>query len=128
MALKTLLVMLLLCAWHVPVGAELSLKHYPDLKGSEDFGLFLFGVGEGYSWTNALLRVQRHQEPFFCVPRELALNEKNYMAILDGYISKHDVKDELSEDAPLAFILLKALQEVFPCKEKKDDTRMPSTP
>ena len=69
------------------------------------FKTYIRGVGAGYAWANSFLVVIRKEDRMFCVPGKLALDKENYMAILDGHISRH----AYGEDDALEFILLRAL-------------------
>lgn len=118
---QTVLILGMLCVCTHSAYATVALKNYQEMKENALFQTYIEGVGVGYVIANSMLRVSRHQDPLFCTPRKLALTQKNYLTILDNYLSKHDVKAEHGEDRPLELLLLMALRDVFPCKKTNLD-------
>lgn len=118
---QTVLILGMLCMCTPSAYATVAFKNYQELKENTLFQTYIEGVGVGYVIANSVLRVSRHQDPLFCTPSKLALTQKNYLTILDNYISKHDVKGEHGEDRPVEVLLLIALRDVFPCKKTNLD-------
>lgn len=100
----------------VPVNAEFFLKDYHAIKEDDFFKIYIRGVAEGYGWANASLKISGNQDKLFCLPGKMRMTTENYTTILDDYISKHDPKAIYGENFPVEPILLRALQEVFPCQ------------
>lgn len=111
----SLLSTLLFTFWIVPIHAEVPLKLYETTKDVKEMQTYLTGVGKGYFWANVHLIV-RQLPPLYCPPEKLAVNARNYVEILDDYLSKPGMKSNLASDRNVEEILLYALQEVFPCK------------
>ena len=113
--MSTLLLMLLTCLCTSPAGAIVTVKTYQEAKKNNSFTTYLQGVGEGFSWANVSLKIDRNQDPLFCAPSKLAFTRENYLQILDRYISEN-YSGGASEDVPVELVLLQALREAFPCK------------
>ena len=102
--------------WIVPIYAEIPFEKYETVKKTEAFKVYLKGVRSGYVGANAYLASMRHLPPLYCQPNKMGLNAENYLRILDEYLSKPEVKNEMPPDTFVELLLLFALQEVFPCK------------
>ena len=92
------------------------LKAYKQTKarGGNDWTLlnaYFMGVGSGYGYANIELRA-KNESPFFCVPKNLALDAQNYIDILDAEIERGKFTDDITAD----YILLVGLRFTFPCK------------
>jgi hypothetical protein len=75
-----------------PADADVYLKAYKQTKarGGNDWTLlnaYFMGVGSGYGYANTELRA-KNESPFFCVPKNLALDAQNYIDILDAEIEE----------------------------------------
>ena len=100
----------------VPVYAEVTLETYEIVGKNDEFKVFVSGLGEGYSLANAELKVKRKLPPLYCEPDKVKLNTDNYLEILDNYLSQPVVKAQTHPTLPVGVMLLKALQDAFPCK------------
>jgi hypothetical protein len=65
---------ILISIWIVPVYADVPLEKYEAIKKSDEFRLYIGGVGEGYSWANADLVINRKLSPLYCQPGKVGLN------------------------------------------------------
>lgn len=92
--------------------AGMLVKNYEKMKNNDLVKLYIYGVGEGYSWSNASLS-NKNQAPLYCQPKKMILNNENYLTLLDTSIreSTQGNKDELIVEA----LLLTQLIKVFPC-------------
>jgi hypothetical protein len=74
------------------------------------------GVGNGYAWANGVL-LAKGQKLLFCPPPDLALNQDNFLALLDGEIKRQRAKGSpYGAETDVEKILGDALQHAFPCK------------
>jgi hypothetical protein len=93
----------------------LSLKGYRNQKTNQEAmqltELYLKGIGEGLQLANSELEAVRRQQPLFCPPPQLSLRSSNFVDILEQEIKRQAWRD----DTPLALILLRGLQNTFPC-------------
>lgn len=96
--------------------AGITLEKYHQVKATSDFNAYLTGVVVAYSTVNTYLRQIAERSPLYCTPNELSLNLQNYLQIIDDYVAKPDLKDINTPNAPFEFVLLLALQEMFPCE------------
>jgi hypothetical protein len=98
---------------------SLPLKAYKVARKAdsiESLQNYISGVGNGLLWANSALQVD-NKEPLFCNP-DLALNEDNYLALLDRQIKDGmPTKSGWRDDDPIEIILLRALQRTFPCRK-----------
>lgn len=80
------------------------------------FGKYIVGVGKGIFWANIVMKLQG-RKPLFCLPKELALNQDNYISLLDQELkSPTDPQRHYSSDTPIELVLVQALEHTFPCK------------
>ena len=107
---------ILINIWIVPGYAEVTLDTYKVVGQNDEIKLFISGVGEGYSLANAELKVNRKLSPLYCQADKVALNTDNYLQILDNYLSQPEVKAQARPTLSVGMMLLKALQDAFPCK------------
>jgi hypothetical protein len=94
--------------------ARVTVKQYlhPSKPEYEEiYKIFLDGAKEGMMVSNATLMVQKKQ-PLFCLPNDLALEMDQTHDILVHWIGKQSIK---IDDMSVSVVLLKALQETFPC-------------
>lgn len=75
--------------------------------------LYIHGVGEGYSWSNAFLAATNKKE-LFCPPEKLILNADNYYEMYIKEIKDHNLKSSTQVEA----IIGGALLRTFPCSKK----------
>lgn len=94
----------------------MGLDVYEDLKENSRgiLKVYINGVGEGYSWSNSLLK-DRGDEVFYCPPHKIALNADNYISIIDDKVASLGRSE--AEDLPIALILYFGLIETFPCSD-----------
>jgi hypothetical protein len=99
-----------------PADADITIKAYKLAKASggsnwNTVQIYLTGEGAGYGYANVELRAE-NKPPFFCVPKELALETANYITIIDAAIERGKFSDDVTAD----YILLLGLRFTFPCK------------
>jgi len=100
-------------AFSLPLKAYKVARKADSIESIENY---IDGVGNGFLWANSALQVD-NKEPLFCTP-DLALNEDNYLALLDRQIKDGTpAKTAWRDDDPIEIILLRALQRTFPCKK-----------
>jgi len=95
---------------------SLQVDKYLDAKTNQpvlhrNFLRYINGVGEGYGWSNTMLKMNEKTR-LFCVPSNLALHENDYVQILENQIK---TMHGLEGDWPVEMILLQGLMEKFPC-------------
>jgi hypothetical protein len=98
--------------------AQMELKDYNEqLKINPVFRSYINGVGRGIAWANVVVKNQKNA-PLFCGgPPKLALGPENYISILDAAIKART--NDVKPDAPIELLLLRGLQESFPCEQLK---------
>ena len=94
-----------------------TLDEWEKFKQSEPQSaeMYLFGVGEGYSWANATLESQG-QRALFCEPAKLRLLSTNYFEIAAEEISRRQKNHQLPASYTVELALLHGLQRTFPCE------------
>jgi len=92
--------------------AEIPLSAYPEVKNSENFKIYIVGVGIGLSWANTRLR-GRQQPQLYCAPKQSALGADDYLNILQEEIERGPVT---IPEAPVELYLMNGLIRTFPCK------------
>ena len=75
--------------------------------------LFLDGAKDGLIASNEAL-ISENKQPLFCIPMNLALTTDQTHDIVVRWIEKQSIKYD--DNAPIAIVLLDALQDMFPCK------------
>lgn len=74
------------------------------------------GVGKGIFWANIAMKIQGRQ-PLFCPPKELPINQDNYIALLNQELrNPTGLQQHYANDTPIELILVQALEHTFPCK------------
>lgn len=81
----------------------------------ESLELYIMGVGEGFSWSSAILAVERSR-PLYCPPGNSRLGANDYMRILANRISRTKVSDKAAKSVEL--ILYYGLVDAYLCEEK----------
>src|SRR5579859_7962650 len=95
--------------------AEMTGEQYLALVG-EVKDLKKFGLSEtenGMSWANTELRA-RGQPRLYCVPEKMAMSPDQADTILRSYLDEHPEQAKY----PVALILLRAMEETFPCSQR----------
>jgi hypothetical protein len=82
----------------MPLQAEIKLSDYNSVNKTEEFKLYIGGVGVGYGWANTALN-HRSQPALYCQPGKLSLSSSNYVDILAREIE--DFKNEYRMDTPV---------------------------
>jgi hypothetical protein len=108
--------------------AEYSVKNYQEMYKNEDsksvshfgFGMYLQGLWNGILYMHTLAEGV-HQQPLFCIPAKLTLNEQNIADLIDAQLKReatveHHYADKLDE-TPVGAILIGAILETFPCQK-----------
>jgi hypothetical protein len=122
--LVTTLCLLTLSA--VQVKAQITVKDYRATMVANnrtevaELKLYIGGMGEGILWANS--EATSKKTPLYCEPDKLELVADNYIGMIDGQIKKLSqpggvTKAEL-DDFAIGVLLLKGLEETFPCKAK----------
>jgi len=109
------LLLMAIPAFSMPLKAYKVARKADTIESLENY---IFGVGNGLLWANTALQAE-NKEPLFCNP-DLALNEDNYLALLDRQIKDgmpSPTKTAWRDDDAIEVILLRALQRTFPCKK-----------
>ena len=89
------------------------VKDYDKYKNLELTKMYITGVGEGYQWANTKLELEGSKQ-MFCAPRNLALNQNNYLRIMDDSLKNKNL--EIPDTMPIELLLLQMLIRTFPCK------------
>jgi hypothetical protein len=97
----------------MPLQAEIKLKDYEIMKDSNDFKIYINGVGRGYHLASANLE-DRKQPALFCPPGTPDLDTLSYTDILAGEIQNNRNKYS-SIETYVEIVLLRALENKFPC-------------
>ena len=111
-----LIVVLFASAWITRVSSAMTLtvsSYSKSMRGeNRSFAiLWLDGLYNGIMIADIVHNV-RNGESLFCPPAKLVITGEVVVNILDNYLSEHSE----SPDAAIPIVLIKALQEVFPCK------------
>ena len=93
---------------------SLAMSSNPKLTQlREQVTIMISSAGEAYGWANTEL-LDRKQSPLYCPPKKLAVTKEQYVEILSKLVDGHPkVKTEEFRSWPV--LLLKALQDTFPC-------------
>jgi hypothetical protein len=110
--LHPLLVVCLLIGM-VPAHAEVTLKDYALLKGSERLKLHLEGVVSGFQQANSELQL-RHVKRLYCLPAKTTLQFENYLQILEKEVQ--DNASFYTPDSSIESALLFGLMKNYPCR------------
>ncbi|MGO4564819.1 hypothetical protein AB4Z52_07060 [Rhizobium sp. 2YAF20] len=78
---------------------------------------YLGGAGTAWFWSNLELK-RRGLPPFFCQPKNLAINQQNYIQMLQDFV-KHHPNDLAESYVAWPDLLLQSLVEAFPCPGAK---------
>ena len=73
--------------------------------------LYLKGVGVGATLAAAAL-TEQSKPSLFCQPEEIKLDQKNYIRLINAFLTKN----EIPEDTAVESVLLMSLVVAFPCK------------
>ena len=122
--MKIILIILLVLTLATPVVAnvtgEMTVEKYQKIKNNkeskDEIEAYIYGVGVGLEWANTWLD-EKKQCNLFCPPKNLFLNYKNYVSIIDIKIKKlKESNTKNYKDYPIEMILFIGLQEMFPCR------------
>ncbi len=103
------------------VHANMTIKNYEEFKSSPDsdtrdvIGVYMRGLKEGISWTNAYLKSENYQM-LYCPPESPPLSTKDYIDILDKVIEQYRKTHTDVDDQYIEPLLLRGLERTFPCK------------
>ena len=99
----------------------MDVKKYEEMKNNHKsraaLALYIGGIGESYSWSNAIVTL-RGDKNLFCPPLKISLNEGNYIDIVDKQVVKMKNtknKDAKAEEIPIELMMYYGLVEAFPC-------------
>src|SRR5262245_36657225 len=117
---KILFAVFVLAALPSLLRAEIPVSKYDAMKNSEEFKLYINGMGAGLFWANAFLE-SKVQPPIYCPPPKLKLQQANYLSILDDAVQEWRKRPTAVglEDPYIEPLLVRRLQEVFPCQTPK---------
>ena len=101
-----------------PAFSGLNVKTYQELKETDEVILkaHIYGIGNGYQWSNAVL-ANRGDKKFYCSPDNLALNEENFVDIIDAKITKMKKAGKNVDEFLIEGVLFFGLVESFPCQK-----------
>jgi len=115
--MKSALLVSLFCLFSTEASAEMDaktlLKAY-DVATPKEKDVVLFTITRtqnGMSWANSALRMQRKEDPLYCVPDNLVLTGEQIVDILRRYLNEEPSAGE----RPYGLVMLVALQRTFPC-------------
>ena len=77
--------------------------------------MYIAGVGQGFFWANIEAK-NATKVALFCPPTTMTLNSQNYVALLDQQIALYKDTNRVKDTLPVELVLLRALQDNFPCK------------
>ena len=93
------------------LSAQVKAKDYKNLRDTQDFQLYLKGVGSGLDWANAEL-MGRHQVPLYCLPPSFVLTTENLLQTIDVLLPT-----VTHLNLSIELVLLKGLINTFPCRK-----------
>jgi hypothetical protein len=78
--------------------------------------MYLSGINEGFQWSNAQLHYKDSPQ-LYCLPKNLILTSDQLVQILDDYLVENQklLASIAPDQTKVGFVLLLALQDVFPC-------------
>ena len=103
------------------VHANMTIKNYEEFKSSPDsdtrdvIGVYMRGLKEGISWTNAYLKAENYQM-LYCPPESPPLSTNDYIDILDKVVEQYRKTHKDVDDQYIEPLLLRGLERTFPCK------------
>jgi hypothetical protein len=101
--------------------ADMTVKQYLETT-PEIRGVYVTGVGSGFSWANDWLK--GHKFPLmFCIPDQLPINGSDYIRMVDRQIEQLRPKPggssfDFDNRMFIGLLLQHALIEAFPCRQK----------
>ena len=113
--LKVLVLLTLVLLTAHTAFTQTTVSGYDQLRNSEGFKLYIFGVGSGLAWANSYLR-QEHRDLLYCQPEELLLGQANYLQILDS--AMQHLPPGTPPETRLEKLLLSSLAAMFPCSPR----------
>jgi hypothetical protein len=116
---KIFIFVLLLSSLH-SVANAITVEEYEEIKilSVEIAETYMHGVIEGIDFAN--LYIENENCKIYCLPPKLTLNTRNAMDILENKIDEYRKNKVFGDDlkkAPIELLLLKGLEETFPCKK-----------
>jgi hypothetical protein len=100
--------------------AERNVGEFKQLRTKEDndvewaaLRVYLGGVGAGYQVANVLME-QELKRSYYCEPPNTKLSGDDYAHLLDGFLVKYPLKD----DMPVSLALAMAINNAYPCPYK----------
>ncbi len=117
--MKRALLAVLMLTFSTLALAEFHVSEYDGLKNEETFKTYIYGVGVGLSWANAVA-IDKNRTPLFCQPLRLKLNGPDYMKMLDNAVTEWRKSRKGSDPDPVVELLLvDRLIDMFPCQTPK---------
>jgi hypothetical protein len=120
-----LVIMILLLTISTNVFSGLLLESYEQSKKDKTVKasneLYINALVTAYGWANTELK-QRNKELLYCQPDNLALDQKNYVMILEDHIDLTSKlfkeNNALKKEVSIEYLLLQGLIVAFPCNNK----------
>ncbi len=117
--------MILLLTISTNVFSGLLLESYEQSKKDKTVKasneLYINALVTAYGWANTELK-QRNKELLYCQPDNLALDQKNYVMILEDHIDLTSKlfkeNNALKKEVSIEYLLLQGLIVAFPCNNK----------
>jgi hypothetical protein len=94
-----------------PAAAEISGNDAVIKANDPSVSAFTAGMGHGYDWANTYLRLAG-QRPLYCEPQTITLTVEQRVDIMTRFLERFPA----DRSKPMGAVLLKSLQEAFPCK------------
>ncbi len=92
----------------------ITVAEYEKSKTNEDewpaTQLYLKGVGVGATLTSMAL-TEQSRASLFCQPEGLELDQKSYLRLIDAFLAKNEIADDVAIES----ILVMSLVVAFPC-------------
>jgi hypothetical protein len=104
-----------------PASAELSAQDLLKMfGGSEDTSarLYFRGMLHGFAWSNTVL-ISRKESKLYCEPSTITLTDEQSLDILRRYVQAEPKRGTY----PVPMMMIKSLQEAFPCQQPSQNTR-----
>jgi len=79
-------------------------------------GFHLEAMGNGMQWANKVLEVKGENQ-IYCQPKDIYLNAKNYMYIINQYLDENPSVKKTAEGSTVGRIQILSLIDAFPCTE-----------
>ncbi|MGA2958098.1 MAG: hypothetical protein ABSF48_20525 [Thermodesulfobacteriota bacterium] len=114
--LLTVLVLIYVLVFSSMAGATMDVKLYGKVRETQEFKLYIKGVGFGLVVANTYMLIE-NKERLFCQPMNLVLETENFIRILDDEIARQELQDfKKTQETSIELLLVRGLIHTFPCK------------